>query len=357
MKFRIVLTLLLLVGNIGAAESSGPKGIFIGFYDPNPFQKTLSNQLLESFPEQYPFKKVIIWGHKLHSHTHSYIHWAFYRTFKHLGYDTYWFDNSDDVRGFDFSGSLFITEGQVDQKMPVRDDCRYILHNCDGARYKSLKDKDLCICLQVYTHDCLPRKVEEVDDFIFVDRGDRCIYMPWATDLLPHEIDAQKERIQREGMTRSHIIHWVGTSSTGEFGNIDEINAFRKAAAQHGLSFKFDRNLSMEDNIRVIQASYVAPALQGAWQVKNGYIPCRIFKNISYGKMGVTNSETVSRLFKGKIVYNPDCYRLCYDAVARVKNMSQDDLFELMDLVRTKHTYINRIHWLLWFLNEVKAIA
>jgi Lrp/AsnC family transcriptional regulator for asnA, asnC and gidA len=32
-------------------------------------------------------KKVVIWGHKLHSHTHSYIHNGFYIAFKHLGYD------------------------------------------------------------------------------------------------------------------------------------------------------------------------------------------------------------------------------------------------------------------------------
>ena len=36
--------------------------------------------------------KVIIWGHELHNHTHSYIHNAFYRTFKYLGYNVYWFN-------------------------------------------------------------------------------------------------------------------------------------------------------------------------------------------------------------------------------------------------------------------------
>mgnify|MGYP006419383869 CR=1 FL=1 len=38
--------------------------------------------------------KVIIWGHKLHSHTHSYIHDSFYKAFKFLGYNTYWFDEN-----------------------------------------------------------------------------------------------------------------------------------------------------------------------------------------------------------------------------------------------------------------------
>jgi len=29
--------------------------------------------------------KIIIWGHKLHSHTHSYIHSGYYEAFKKLG--------------------------------------------------------------------------------------------------------------------------------------------------------------------------------------------------------------------------------------------------------------------------------
>ena len=27
------------------------------------------------------FKQIVIWGHKLHSHTHSYIHYAFHKAF------------------------------------------------------------------------------------------------------------------------------------------------------------------------------------------------------------------------------------------------------------------------------------
>ena len=38
-------------------------------------------------------KRVIIWGYKPHTHTHSYIHWSFFDGFKSLGYETYWFDD------------------------------------------------------------------------------------------------------------------------------------------------------------------------------------------------------------------------------------------------------------------------
>ena len=41
------------------------------------------------------YNKVVIWGHPLYSHTHSYVHEAYNKAFKHLGYDTYWFHDGD----------------------------------------------------------------------------------------------------------------------------------------------------------------------------------------------------------------------------------------------------------------------
>ena len=34
---------------------------------------------------QNSIKQVVIWGHKLHTHTHSYIHYGFYKAFNKLG--------------------------------------------------------------------------------------------------------------------------------------------------------------------------------------------------------------------------------------------------------------------------------
>ena len=139
------------------------------------------------------------------------------------------------------------------------------------------------------------------------------------------------------------------------FDNNNEINGFRRAALEAGVGFERVADIDMKQNIGLIQRSYLAPAIQGPWQVKVGYIPCRIFKNISYGQLGVTNSETVSKLFKNKIVYNPDCYRLFFDAQVRAALITQEEMFELMDFVRDKHTYINRIEHLLQFLKVIEA--
>lgn len=314
------------------------------------------NAPIQSLTASSPsFNKVIIWGHKLHSHTHSYIHYAFYKTFKHLGYETHWFDRNDDVSNFDFNNSLFITESQVDQNIPLRDDCRYILHNCDMKKYKSLFEQNCCIILQVYSHDVLPRKVIKIEDCIYYQPDDKIIYMPWATDLLPHEID----QVKQELLTRKHknnIVYWIGTSGGGFHGNDNQIDPFAHACQQAGIQFTKTRGLEADTNKDLIQNSYMAPALQGKWQCDVGYIPCRIFKNISYGQMGITNSKAVYDLFKGKIVYNENTYQLFFDAQNRIQNIDINELFELMDFVKDKHTYINRIETLLNFMRFVDVI-
>lgn len=288
-----------------------------------------------------PFKKVVLWGHKLHSHTHSYIHYAFHKAFSYLGYDTYWFDNSDNVSAIDFSNSLFITEGQVDGKIPLRDDCTYVLHNCTSTKYKNLFDQGRCINLQVYTHDCLTRNVQKIEDCVYYETENKCMYMPWATDLLPHEIETIKNNVSL--IKKDRKIFFVGSIGEGTFGNSSKIKPFQKACSEHGITFQTVRSVSEAENIELIKKSYMAPALQGEWQCEKGYIPCRIFKNISYGQFGITNSETVYNLFNKKIIYHPDTYQLFHKASKQLQNLKQHELHELMDFVRDHHTYLNRI--------------
>jgi len=271
-----------------------------------------------------------------------------------MGYQTHWFDDKDNVHSFDFSNSLFITEGQVDKNIPIRDDCRYILHYCRSPKYIPLIEKGHCIILQVYNDFVLKRSdLVKVDTCIYYDLFRKRIYMPWATDLLPDEIDALKNEVPT--IKKNKSVSWVGSMGDGLYGNIHQLEPFKRACAENRVEFHQRIGISIEENRKLVQQSYLAPAIVGQWQEEVGYIPCRIFKNISYGQMGVTNSKTVYELFDKKIVYNPDTYQLFYDARKRVETMTTQDLYELMDVVKTKHTFINRIQNLLDFLKLVEV--
>ena len=300
------------------------------------------------------FDKVVLWGHKLHSHTHSYIHEGFVRGFKHLGYNTYYLDEKDDISNLDLSNALFITEGQVETGMPLRQDAIYLLHNTrEPEKFTHLKAYNL----QKYTYDIeeIPT-VKKIAPFTFYDFDTKTVYIMWATDLLPHEIDEIKHRVPFFKKTKT--VWWVGTLGEGLYGNLSVIRPFAKACKENKIEFirsdPWLKGIDRNPHILKIQESYMAPAIVGEWQRENGYIPCRIFKNISYGQWGITNSKAVYDLFEGKVTYNADTYQLFFDAIPHLNNYTA--LFELMDIVRDKHTYLNRIDTILDFLKQMQAI-
>ncbi|TET05777.1 hypothetical protein E3J79_04540 [Candidatus Dependentiae bacterium] len=303
-----------------------------------------------------PIEKIVIWGHKLHTHTHSYIHWGFFKAFKYLGYQTYWFDKNDILDKFNFSQSLFITAGNCDHGIPLREDCFYILHYCDFSKYEHLFKKGRCIDLKVYWHYFKNKEATFIDDFTFYNLDENYICMPWATDLLPYEIDEIKKQMP---FVKKPYAYFIGSPHSGTNSTKKIFEEFQKACLENNIQFKItglystNSQISNDEHMKLIQNSLLAPALQGQLQIDLGYIPCRIFKNISYGQLGITNSKTVYEFFNKKIVYNPGAYQLCYDALKRLKTISLAELHETMDFVKEKHTYLNRIDTLLSFLELV----
>jgi hypothetical protein len=279
-------------------------------------------------------KKFIVWGHKYNNHSHANIHYAYKRAFESMGWETYWLDNADDISAFDFSNSLFLTEGQVDGKIPVRPDCKYILHNCDTKKYG-----DNFLTLQVYTTDVLTRDVEKIDGCIYYQSDLKTLYQPWATDYLPNEI----ENLTSLNFSKNKIVNWVGSVwEGGGYGNLNEINILKESLKRYGIEFKEIRS-PYEENKTHINSSYISPAIQGAWQVEKSYIPCRIFKNISYGEFGITNSPGVYDLLEQQITFDNDINTLIDKAIMRRESISISEMNNQINLIRDKHTYINRI--------------
>lgn len=307
-------------------------------------------------------KKVIVWGHK-NNNTFAWIHHAFVKSFKHLGYDTYHFDNEDvlwDLEDFDFSDSLFITEGQVDQSIPIRKDCKYILHNCDLTKYQDTIAN--CLNLQVYSS---PRtiapgnEVEKIDDYVYYQPkpsshdgcNNRTLFMPWATSLLPHEF-VEYDIAELVAKKSTDKVYWIGSICDGYQGNLNELRCLATTLAKDfGVQLVNERVEDSQQEI-LVRDSFVVPAIQGQWQVDVGYIPCRVFKNISYGRIPFTNSATVNELFQGKLPYaeTKDMKNLVQQTVAREASILQKDYNEIVSFVKDKHTYINRINQLLKFI-------
>jgi hypothetical protein len=299
---------------------------------------------IKRFLAEHNIKRFVAWGHKLHTHTHSYIHNGFILVFKHLGYPTLWLDKNDDISTIDFEGSLFLTEGQVYHNMPCLASCYYIVHNIPYYEPLEIVPKSHKLTLQVFTKD----KVHDPNLICLqpcMYYGYRCIFMPWATDLLPHEIDENIRQINTIAPTSPPELNFIGMGTppwehVAHYCNKNGIK-YRQIG---GYS---NNNVNVHDNIKLIQQSIVAPAIQTDWQIEHGYIPCRIFKNISYGKMGMTNSEVVYHLFQDKILYSSNIHQLMDMGLQFESNSmeyKQKIIISLMECVRDHHTYLNRIH-------------
>lgn len=291
------------------------------------------------WPETAPVR-FIIWGHEHYSHTHSYIHYGFFKAAKHMGWNVEWYKNTSENASQigNTDGCLFLTESQVDSFMPINPNAFYILHNCDMKRYNNIPEKNKLI-LQVFTEDVYPRKTVPVKTnlFEFWQENANTVYAPWATDLLPSEIN---ENIANLKVQNNSSAVFVGSYWGGFYGNNKELDKFRDGCQQNNINFKVLSNVEQSQSIKVIQGAAMAPAIVGTWQKNKGYIPCRIFKNVSYGQLGVTNSKEAYEVINKLGVYNPNETELARDAI-------NNDNIELrktaMEFVRDNHTYINRV--------------
>jgi len=283
--------------------------------------------------------KIIIWGHKLHSHTHSYVHNAYFKAFKSLGYDVFWFDHTDDTSTFDFSNSIFLTEDQVKRGMPLRNDCKYIAHHIPPSFFDGI---DSVLNLGNYIVDV--EKYEKVKDQAYYDSKTKTLYQCWATDLLPDEIDVNdycQFDSSKESVNYVGSLYEEGLTFAREFGSILQDKSNKELRVYNGVSD--------EENKKLVRDSFLCPDFRNHLHISAGYIPCRIFKNISYGQVVGTNSVNIKRVFGDYVVFGYTPMSL-YDNMIESVSDQKVNMTEAMLFVKHNHTYINRIKSILKLL-------
>ncbi len=287
------------------------------------------------------YKNVIIWGHLTFSNTYFYIQDAFFKAFKELGFNTHWLDNTEEniKVANDIGKAIYITEGQVDSFIPIRKDCAYVTHNSEPEKYTDMRR----IGIQVATmKNPVLADLKEVSPLTFYDESSRLLFFTWATDLLPREFDFDSVLT----VPKENVVNWVGTiSESSKFENISEIAPFKDNCKNNNIIFKHVTGVSIENNKLLVNKSYMSPAIVGKWQKEVGFIPCRIFKNMSYGELGITNSKEVKKIFNDLVVYEPDTSKMI--ETVGDERFNKKRIKEGMRYVQKYHTYINRINSIL----------
>lgn len=339
--------------------------------------------------------KVIIWGLPLYTHTHSFIHASFYKAFKHLGYDTYWFHagNYPDPIVFDYSNCLFFSEGYADDKIPHNETSTYFIHNAinpskyieNGLRLIDVRFNVREINDLNYSFVLDRAKLKEVDSVTLYDAnanddvladakkkgisGYEAVYMMWATNLLPEEFDFEERFLKRED--KFYFVGTLGGSPALEMQRV--VDTLNKLNIPFININPWQTPLDFEKNMELLKKSIISLDVRGSdayhtnsdgrMEVngkpvtggnhkKIGYIPCRLLKQISYGRMPGTNSTAVRDLLGDYVIYNDDESQLPIDCLEFEKNPDHDLVYEAMRFVKENHTFINRAKAILKVFNK-----
>lgn len=338
--------------------------------------------------------KVIIWGYPLHSHTHSYVHYGWYKTFTALGYEAYWFDDNQhpNPQDFDYTNCLFITEGYADAKIPMHESNVYFVHVCknpakyiaSGARLIDIRYHVKSIYDCNYQYSTIEKEANgriikishsskyepEATDrdlnrswWVNPSLTYEAVYIYWATDLLPSEINLDDRFIAPASTPTVVYIGTIGGGNQNEVYNM--IHACKQLRINFAHVDPWKAPVSCEENRTLVQQSIIAPDIRGSGEnerksmgdtgtnhKQNGYVPCRIFKNISYGKFCATNSMAVWEALGAPDILpcEEDEFRLVNLCLQEHKNY--DLIKKQMEWVRDKHTYVNRIEDLLAVLAQ-----
>lgn len=335
----------------------------------------LLKALSHSNEQKKKFSKIIVWGFPLHTHTHSYIHYGWVKAFTAIGYETHWFSDDNFPIDFDYNDCLFITEGYADNNIPIMEtstyfvhiarnpelyignvkrfiEIRYLVDSIKDCNYDYVLDKSKCVKISDCTYyeklsnnGGIAKYHENPTPMDY-----ECIYTCWATDLLPHEIKEEYISYPKEKK-----IYWFGSAN---HENTREIALFFNECTKNDIEIiinnPWTNPLPFEEVQQQTMKSIMSPDFRssgdpnkialgetGSCHKQNGYIACRLFKSISYGHLGITNSKHSYDLLEQKVIYNDDERQLFYDAIPHLNN--HDLIREQMKIVREKHTYLNRI--------------
>lgn len=303
--------------------------------------------------------KIIIWWHPYNTHTHSWIHYWFHRAFEYLWYDVDWVDNHKDNLPSITQKTIFITEHQVDSQLLENMSPNWIVfdHNywelgqgihIDSSWKYTWLWKVIPFGVETFAYPNNPYVTPEIYRwYLSIPR------ILWATDRLPHEI-----KFMPYHYSMNKEILFIGSYWTNNMIELEKARIWsyinKKIFVQKWKHILWrGRPFVPEEDIALLsQQALLAPSIQGWFQCNNGYIPCRLLKNISYSVLGISNNLYVANLFsEDEVIVDRDIFSLLDKAQKVVKDKKVDDYTrKALEKVKNEHTYINRIEQLFSYL-------
>lgn len=321
------------------------------------------------------YNKIIIWGAKFDSgHTHAFVHEPLVRAAQYLGYPVFWLDNRDlnhlDVTFFDhaliISEQWLVFANGLSNLLPLRPTSAYLIHylgnkgpvegNPGASLYLGRVGKlidfrfacnwgvdgvpDKNYAYHFNKSECTP--LNDGTSYLKQEEHITQFYSMWATDLMPDDINLEDRFIPPS------IPHHAFFGGTIREDNKEMFVPFMNACTEFRMPFLYNspwqNPLSIAEIREAVSKCYLALDVRPRNHLANKYISCRMFKNISYGQLGLTNCPATYEFFDGEVAYHSDPYQLFHVACAMKQDIKTPDrILRQMQKIKEKHTYVNRL--------------
>ena len=306
-------------------------------------------------------RKIIFWVENKPYQTFSYIYIGMRKAFEKFGYKTYWFSDefSPSQTEFDYSNSVFFidNQGPLDWNVPIIDSGIYFAYDKFTNVNKYL---DKVKCLINYRVAEFKKPIPDDDRYVEIEKGVvfdtqatepyNVVYISWATNLMPEEIDF--DWVNKE---RNNEYNFVGTIHAPRLNAEPLHQQFIEIVKNKGIPFNhYDPNVNPatdKDHISILQKSMFVPDFRPQEQKENWYVPCRILKAISYGCLAVSDSPYLKHFIDDSILTSENSQEI-FDI--GIKNQNNKELIlHQMEIIKKEHTYLNRVKGIIKIIEKI----
>lgn len=280
-------------------------------------------------------KDLVVWGgNEGGQESHRWIHRAFYENARKLGINAVWAPNQLSSNELIRDNTTVLAIDIWSEHLRPRKRVNYVLHNFSADHpVMQQTEPERVLRLQVWTHDAFGEKWGDCRQYSVEGR---VLFQPWGTDLLAEEfMDPVFNPFSREAVFVGAV--WSQIHNGVDLGNTQNIETLRNVLRDNGLVFRHLTQVSINENVNAVREARIAPAVAGGWQAEHGYLPCRVFKNISYGALGFTNVPDAA--FLTTHPYSGNTIEDLVESVLRLRKKDYEEAVRAQQLVASNYTY------------------
>lgn len=265
-----------------------------------------------------------------------------------MGYEAAWLDDHPGNSDLIARDSVVFAVGIADTHLPIVKGASYVFHNVSETTISRVES---FIKLQVFTFNSTGQELDS--PVVIWDKSKRTLFQPWGLPFSHVPFLSPPQNSSRREI-------WIGAvwNNSRNQGNRATIQEYKSALNERGIKFRriggtrwITRNGISEETMRtLINANPVGASIVGEWQLSNGYIPCRFFKNVASGALPSSNSD-----FFKLLGINGICHRDLGKLIDLVQSTPLGQKRQLVSDAQSKlmpYTYERNIQRILSCLNE-----